>query len=148
MGSPAHTFTTAGNPVCAAAALATLDVIEEEGLVERSQALGAIAQSFFQEMQAKYDFVGDVRLYGLDGGIDIVDAAGQPDNVAATKVIYKLFQLGVIMITLRGNILRFQPPLVITEDQLRKGLDQIAKAFEALEAGQLRLPQNSGKVGW
>ncbi|MCT3439585.1 aminotransferase class III-fold pyridoxal phosphate-dependent enzyme, partial [Limosilactobacillus fermentum] len=132
----------AGNPVTAAAANATLDVIEEEHLVERSAKLGQKAKDFFDQEQAKYDFVGDARLYGLNGGISIVDpATGKGDVEATTKLMYRIFELGAIIISLRGNILRFQPPLVITEEQLDK-------AFAELAAGKLSLPSNAEELGW
>ncbi|AYG00132.1 aspartate aminotransferase family protein [Lactococcus allomyrinae] len=148
LAAPAHVFTTAGNPICAAAAHATLEVIEEEKLVKRSEQLGKQSFEFFQTMKEKYDFIGDTRMYGLDGGIDIVDSNGSPDIDGTTKIIYKLFQLGVIMISLRGNILRFQPPLVITEAQLNKGFKQIEIAFEAYKNNELTLPEHSEKIGW
>lgn len=87
-------------------------------------------------------------MYGLDGGIDIVDEDGRPDPDATTKIIYKLFQLGVIMISLRGNILRFQPPLVITDEQLSQGLAKIEKAFEALNNNEIESPEKAQSIGW
>ena len=133
----------------AAAANATLDVIEEEHLVERSAKLGQKAKDFFDQEQAKHDFVGDARLYGLNGGISIVDpATGKGDVEATTKLMYRIFELGAIIISLRGNILRFQPPLVITEEQLDKAFAIIDQAFAELAAGKLSLPSNAEELGW
>ena len=149
LGAPAHLFTTAGNPVTTAAALATLDVIEEEDLVARSARLGEEARQFFTAAQAKYDFIGDVRMYGLNGGIDIVDPqTGQPDPTATTKLIYRVFELGALIISLRGNILRFQPPLVITEDQLAQAFAIFTQAFDELAANKLALPAGADQIGW
>lgn len=148
LAAPANVYTTAGNPVTAAAALATLDVIADEALVARSAELGQRAQAFFEQAAQKYPFIGDVRMYGLNGGIDIVDAQGQPDVDATTKIIYRLFELGVIMISLRGNVLRFQPPLVITLDQLATAFEKITQTFEALLAGNLHLPETDNHIGW
>lgn len=148
LAAPANVYTTAGNPVTAAAALATLDVIADEALVARSAELGQRAQAFFEQAAQKYPFIGDVRMYGLNGGIDIVDAQGQPDVDATTKIIYRLFELGVIMISLRGNVLRFQPPLVITLDQLEMAFEKITQTFEALLAGNLHLPETDNHIGW
>lgn len=142
LGAPAHLFTTA-------AALATLDVIEEEDLVARSARLGEQARQFFTAAQAKYDFIGDVRMYGLNGGIDIVDPqTGQPDPTATTKLIYRVFELGALIISLRGNILRFQPPLVITEDQLAQAFAIFTQAFDELAANKLALPAGADQIGW
>lgn len=149
LGAPAHVFTTAGNPVTTAAAMATIDVIEQEHLLDQSRILGEKAKAFFEAEQQKYPFIGGVRMYGLDGGIDIVDpATNAPDPVATTKLIYRVFELGAIIISLRGNVLRFQPPLVITEEQLNKAFAILAQAFSELAAGQLKLPANADQIGW
>lgn len=149
LGSAANVYTTAGNPVTTAAANATLDVIEDEHLLERSTRLGKKAAAFFKEEQAKYDFIGDVRMYGLDGGIDIIDpATGKGDVEATTKLMYRIFELGAIIISLRGSILRFQPPLVITEEQLDQAFAIIDQACAELAAGKLSLPDNAAELGW
>ena len=149
LGSAANVYTTAGNPVTTAAANATLDVIEDEHLLERSTRLGKKAAAFFKEEQAKYDFIGDVQMYGLDGGIDIIDpATGKGDVEATTKLMYRIFELGAIIISLRGSILRFQPPLVITEEQLNQAFAIIDQACAELAAGKLSLPDNAAELGW
>lgn len=149
LGSAANVYTTAGNPVTTAAANTTLDVIEDEHLLERSTRLGKKAAAFFKEEQAKYDFIGDVRMYGLDGGIDIIDpATGKGDVEATTKLMYRIFELGAIIISLRGSILRFQPPLVITEEQLNQAFAIIDQACGELAAGKLSLPNNAAELGW
>lgn len=148
LAAPANVYTTAGNPVTAAAALATLDVLASEKLVARSAELGHVAQTFFEQAAQKYPFIGDVRMYGLNGGIDIIDVNGEPDVEATTKIIYHLFELGVIMISLRGNILRFQPPLVITLGQLEAAFEKMTQTFDALLANELRLPETDNHIGW
>lgn len=149
LGPAANVYTTAGNPVTTAAANATLDVMKDEHLVERSARLGKKAAAFFKKEQAQYDFIGDVRMYGLDGGIDIIDPqTGKGDTVATTKLMYRIFELGAIIISLRGSILRFQPPLVITEEQLGQAFGMIDQAFSELAAGKLSLPKNADELGW
>lgn len=149
LDAPAHIFTTAGNPLTAAAALATIEIIEKEELLRRSTELGRSAATFFQQAQAKYDFIGDVRMYGLNGGIDIVDPkTKQPSTEIATKISHRAFELGVIMISLRGNILRFQPPLVITTAQLEQAFAILEQVFSEEAAGKLQLPKNAAELGW
>lgn len=149
LDAPAHLFTTAGNPVTSAAALATLEVIEEEKLVTRSKELGQLAEAFFKQAKKNYDFIGDVRMYGLNGGIDIVDpVTKKPSQMLATQLIFAIFERGALMISLRGNILRFQPPLVITKAQLQKAFTIIEAAFNAQKQGKLTLPQNATELGW
>ena len=85
-------------------------------------------------------------MYGLDGGIDIVDSkTGKADVKVATKLIYRMFELGVIMITVRGNVLRFQPPLVITEEQLEKAFDVIDQAMDDEANGRIQFDKT---IGW
>lgn len=149
LDAPAHIFTTAGNPLTAAAALATIEIIEKEELLRRSTELGRSAATFFQQAQAKYDFIGNVRMYGLNGGIDIIDPkTKKPSTEIATKIIHRAFELGVIMISLRGNILRFQPPLVITTAQLEQAFAILEQVFSEEAAGKLQLPKNAAELGW
>ena len=149
LAAPANVYTTAGNPITTAAANATLDVIQDEHLLERSQKLGQKAAAFFKAEQEKFPFIGDVRMYGLDGGIDIIDpATGKGDPVATTKLMYRIFELGAIIISLRGSILRFQPPLVITEEELNRAFSIMDRAFIELAAGKLAAPANADELGW
>ncbi|WP_434737688.1 aspartate aminotransferase family protein [Limosilactobacillus sp.] len=149
LGAPANVYTTAGNPVTTAAANATLDVIQEEHLLERSTKLGEKAKQFFEAEQEKYGFIGDVRMYGLDGGINIIDPqTGKGDDEATTRIMYRVFELGAIIISLRGNILRFQPPLVITEEELDQAFAMLDQAFAEEAAGKLSLPDNAAELGW
>lgn len=149
LGAPANVYTTAGNPVTTAAANATLDVIQDEHLLERSTKLGEKAKQFFEDEQKKYEFIGDVRMYGLDGGINIVNPqTGEADTAATTRIMYRVFELGAIIISLRGNILRFQPPLVITEEELDRAFEMLDQAFAEEDAGKLSLPDNAEELGW
>lgn len=149
LGAPANVYTTAGNPVTTAAANATIDVIKDEHLLERSQKLGAKAKQFFDAEKEKFDFIGGVRMYGLDGGIDIIDpATGKGDDEATTKIMYRVFELGAIIISLRGHILRFQPPLVITEEELDRAFAMLDQAFSEYAQGKLSLPGNASELGW
>lgn len=147
--APAHVFTTAGNPVCCAAALASFDVIEEENLVEKSRKDGEYVRERFEKMQEKYPIIGDVRIYGLNGGIELVkdQKTKEADSESASKLITYLKDNGVLMITVKGNVLRFQPPLVITRDQIDKALDTIERGLSELEKGNLKLDDDK-KIGW
>lgn len=150
LAAPAHLFTTSGNPICSAASLATLNVIEDEHLVEKSAKDGEYAKHRFLEMQERHPLIGDVRMWGLNGGIELVKdrQTKEPANDEATKVIYYAFAHGVVIITLAGNILRFQPPLVIDRQQLDQALQVLDDAFTAVESGNVEIPKNAGKIGW
>lgn len=135
---PAHLFTTSGNPICCAASLATIETIEQEGLIEKSRTLGAFARERFDAMSARYEIVGPVHGKGLNLGIDIIDpATGKKDALRALKVVYKAFEMGVVMIVISTSILRFQPPLVITKEELTRALDIVEEAIRMVDAGEV-----------
>ncbi|MEG1561995.1 MAG: aspartate aminotransferase family protein [Raoultibacter sp.] len=146
---PAHIFTTSGNPICCAASLATIEVIEEEGLLQRSRELGAYAQARFNEMAEKYAIVGSVHGKGLNLGIDIVEPGTRTKcALDALKIVYRAYEEGVVMICIASSILRFQPPLVITREQLDIALDVLDRVIAEVAAG--KVPDNivpAGK-GW
>ncbi|MDO5043712.1 MAG: aspartate aminotransferase family protein [Coriobacteriia bacterium] len=149
LGAPANLFTTAGNPVTTAASLATLDVIEEEDLPGRSERLGKHARERFEEMKEKYGVVSHVFGLGLNLGVEICDPeTGEKDTAAALKISTRAHQKGLVLITLNGSVLRVQPPLVITEEQLDKGLDIIDSCMQELVEGKLPDDLVKGDRGW
>lgn len=149
LDAPAHLFTTAANPVCCAASLATLKMIEDEHLLEESTRKGAIAKERMATWKERYDFVGDVRGLGLSIGIDIVSDKENKtkDAEAALKICNRLFEKGAVMIALAESVLRFQPPLVITDEELDRVLNMMEETFAELAAGKLDDYDVSGQ-GW
>lgn len=149
LDAPAHLFTTAANPVCCAASLATLKMIDDEHLLEESTRKGAIAKERMATWKERYDFVGDVRGLGLSIGIDIVSDKENKtkDAEAALKICNRLFEKGAVMIALAESVLRFQPPLVITDEELDRVLNMMEETFAELAAGKLDDYDVSGQ-GW
>lgn len=149
LDAPAHLFTTGANPVSCEAALATLQMIEDENLLQASTDKGNYVRQRMDQWPAQFDCVGDVRGKGLSIGIDIVSdkAKKTRDPEAALKICNYCFDHGVILIAIAGNVLRFQPPLVIEYDQLDQALDTIEDAIHALEAGELDNYNIAGQ-GW
>ncbi len=137
LDSPAHLFTTGGNPVASQAALATISVIKEENLLERSVHLGHYMRSEFAHMAKTYDLIGDVRGLGLSIGVDLVTdhASKARAREAAAKITYRCYELGAIVIFLAGSVLRIQPPLVISKEQVDRGLAIIEQAIKEYQAG-------------
>src|SRR5699024_10975836 len=107
--SPANTFTTAANPVCCAASLATLKMLEEENLLAESQRKGNLAKKRMLSWQTRYPFVGDIRGIALSLGIDIVKdkTTKEKDGQGALRICNRLFEKGVVMITVGESVLRF-----------------------------------------
>ena len=118
-------YTHEKNPVTAAAALATLEVIEREGLVDNAARVGAHALDRLHEMQRCHSVIGDVRGRGLLIGIELVSdrAAKTPAPDLAEQVLYKALSRGLSFKTTMGNVLTLTPPLITTLAQMDEALD-------------------------
>jgi len=127
--------TYGGNPLACAAALGVFETIEEEKLVDRARVIGGILNSRLTEMKNKYSVIGEVRGRGAMQAIELVKAGSkEPNPEAMTKVIKYCQQNGVLILTAGtyGNVIRFLPPLVITEALLNDALDVLDAGFAAL----------------
>ncbi|PAK72663.1 aspartate aminotransferase family protein [Staphylococcus pasteuri] len=147
--APAHLFTTGANPVSCEAALATLEMIEEEQLLEASLEKGKYVRQTMDRWVTDYECIGDVRGKGLSIGIDVVSDPIQKtrDPEAALKICNYCFDKGVVIIAVAGNVLRFQPPLVISYEQLDYALSTLEDAIRALNQGELDQYEIEGQ-GW
>ncbi|WP_432202681.1 aspartate aminotransferase family protein [Staphylococcus warneri] len=147
--APAHLFTTGANPVSCEAALATLEMLEEEQLLEASLEKGKYVRQTMDRWVTDYECIGDVRGKGLSIGIDVVSDYIQKtrDPEAALKICNYCFDKGVVIIAVAGNVLRFQPPLVISYEQLDYALSTLEDAIRALNRGELDQYEIEGQ-GW
>jgi 4-aminobutyrate aminotransferase-like enzyme len=127
--------TLGGNPVSATAGIAVLDYIEDHGLIERARILGDRLKSGLLKLQEKYEMIGDVRGLGLMVGAELVLAEKEPATEEVDIVLEKLKNRGILL-GKNGefrNVLAFQPPLVITEedvDFMLSNLDEVLGAFQ------------------
>jgi 4-aminobutyrate aminotransferase / (S)-3-amino-2-methylpropionate transaminase / 5-aminovalerate transaminase len=128
-----HFSTFGGNPVCCAAGLAVLEVVKEEGLVARSRRLGDHALKRLGEVAERSSLVGEVRGKGLMIGVELVREKKRPADREATKVKEGLKRLGFIIGVggLHKNVLRLQPPLIISEKELDTAVDAIESTLRA-----------------
>jgi 4-aminobutyrate aminotransferase len=129
-------YTHEKSSVGCAAALATLDVIDDEGLLARANTLGTRALARLREAQRRLPLIGDVRGIGLLLGIELVDpASGAPARDVADRVLYDCLANGLSFKVGQGNVLVLAPPLVISDGDLECALDiveaAIARAAEA-----------------
>lgn len=125
--------TYGGNPLACAAALATIETIEAEGLVERARQIERLMLDRLHRLQADDDRLGDVRGRGAMIAVEIVKSGtDEPDPLLTNAVAAAAHLAGVIVLTCGtyGNVLRFLPPLSISDDLLNEGLDIVAAAFE------------------
>src|SRR5438874_2595153 len=117
--------TFGGNPVACAAALAGLDVIERDGLVERAARIGELALPRLREMAERHELIGDVRGRGAMVAIELVADRGtkEPAPAAASRVIEECYRAGVIVLKAGtfDNVVRLLPPLSIDEQLLEEG---------------------------
>jgi 4-aminobutyrate aminotransferase / (S)-3-amino-2-methylpropionate transaminase / 5-aminovalerate transaminase len=121
--------TFGGNPVCCAAALATIETIERDGLVERAQEIERLMMDRLTRLQAADDRIGDVRGRGAMIAIELVKSGtADPDPELTLKLATATHAAGVIVLTcgMFGNIIRLLPPLIISDELLIEGLDVMA----------------------
>ena len=131
-GSQGGTY--GANAVACAAALATLDVIRDEGLVDNSAQRGAQLKEALQLVADKHDRITDVRGLGLMIGNEFRDADGRPDPVTAAAAQQEAARRGLLLLTCGawGQVVRFIPALVVTSDQVDEAADIWADAVGAV----------------
>lgn len=118
--------TYGGNPVACAAALATIETIESDNLVARAAQIEALMKDRLGRMQAEDDRIGDVRGRGAMIAVELVKSGTlEPDPELTRKLLTAAHAAGVIVLSCGtfGNVLRFLPPLAISDDLLLEGLD-------------------------
>lgn len=147
--APAHLFTTGANPVSCEAALATIAMIEDQNLLQASTDKGNYVRKRIDAWTEQFNTVGNVRGKGLSIGIDIVSDKINKTRAseAALKICNRCFDNGVVIIAVAGNVLRFQPPLVITYEQLDTALNVLEAAISDFELGKLDNYDTAGQ-GW
>jgi len=124
--------TFGGNPVSIAAALATLDVIEEEGLLARARLIGERIETSLLALQAEFVQIGDVRGQGAMIGIEFVkDEARTPDTATVTSIVDHARDAGLILLPTGsyGNVIRLLPPLNLSDEELAEGVEKLEAAI-------------------
>ncbi len=124
-------YTHEKNPVSARAALTTIEIIEEENLVENAATIGAYALERLGSLKDKHPSIGDIRGRGFLIGIDLVmDRADKtPANDLAEEVFYRCLDQGLSFKTTMGNVLTLTPPLITTKAQMDFALDTISQCL-------------------
>ncbi len=116
-----------GNPVCCAAALATIQYMKDNDLNERANKVGEIISNRFQKLMKDYPEIGDVRGIGAMQGIELVKNGDprQPNGELCNRIVKSCAERGLILLSAGTfkNVIRILVPLVITDEQLNKGLD-------------------------
>ena len=129
------TSTHSGNPVCCAAALASIEVIEEEKLVENSAKVGLVLQKNLQQIKIEFsEVIGFAPCKGLVGGLLVVKkGTKEPDYELAWNVVNLCFQKGLLMfapVGVGGGCVKIAPPLCINEEAVKEGCEVIREAIK------------------
>jgi 4-aminobutyrate aminotransferase/(S)-3-amino-2-methylpropionate transaminase len=126
--------TFAGKPVACAAGLTVLDKLQQEDLAHKAQVIGTIIKNRLREMQERYDKIGDIRGLGAMIGVEFVKDRGtkEPHAELVKKIVAYAYQRGVLFLSagMFENVLRFLPPLVMTEDQVGYGMDILDESIQ------------------
>jgi 4-aminobutyrate aminotransferase / (S)-3-amino-2-methylpropionate transaminase / 5-aminovalerate transaminase len=126
--------TYAGSPVACAAALAVIDIIEEENLLEKSEKIGKRIELKLKELASNFECIGETRRLGSMVAVEIVDNGENkaPNQEKTGEIIKYANENGLLLLSagIKGNVIRFLTPLVITEEELSKGLSILEEAFQ------------------
>ncbi len=131
-------YTHEKNPVTTRAALTTIQIIEDDGLVENAEKIGSYALERMFDMKSKYDLIGDVRGRGFLLGIDLVEDRDSKKGAsdAAEEILYRAFDNGLSFKTTMGNVLTLTPPLITTREQMDFALDVLEDAIRDVSTRQ------------
>ena len=127
--------TYGGNPIACAAALGAMETMEEENLVARAKHIGEILGTSLRELAKKYPVIGEVRGRGAMQAIELVEPGTKNPNTAAMNAVVKYCQSQGVLVLTAGtysNVVRFLPPLVITDELLKDALSVLDDAFASL----------------
>ena len=127
--------TYGGNPLACAAALGVFETLEAENLVARANHIGKILKDSLRAMQAKYSVIGEVRGRGAMQAIELVEPGTKIPNTKAMNAVVKYCQSNGVLVLTAGtysNVVRFLPPIVITDELLKDALGVLDEALASL----------------
>lgn len=126
-----HGSTFGGNPVSCAAALKTIELLEN-GLIDNAKQVGSIALQRLKQLEKKYDFIGEVRGKGLMVGIELVADKKTKKMVSDKRnaVVYESFKQGLLLLGAGTSTIRLIPALIITEDEMNIGIDILERVLQ------------------
>ena len=116
-----HGSTYGGNPLACTAVKTVIDIFQKEQIVDHVKEMGEYLSTCLEKLVQKYDFVKECRGKGLIQGIELTKPAGD--------IITKAHEAGLLIITAKGNTIRFVPPLIITKEQIDEMIEKLEIAF-------------------
>jgi 4-aminobutyrate aminotransferase len=126
-----HGGTYGGNPVACAAAIATIQVMREEGLIQNAAEMGQVLKAGLGQLQEEFPEIGDVRGLGLMVATEFSRPDGQTWPERASGVAQAAYRSGLMLLTCGtdGNVIRWIPPLIVDQAQIQEALDIFAEAL-------------------
>jgi 4-aminobutyrate aminotransferase len=151
-GTAINMYSTAGYPVGCAAALATIDVIESEGLVQHAAEIGGYLLESLRQLQPSHHLIGDVRGLGCILGLELVrdHETRAPAALETAKTVFRCFENGLLLFYggLYSNVLEFTPPLTLTRADVDQGVEIIDRSLSDVEAGRVPDERLGKFLGW
>jgi 4-aminobutyrate aminotransferase len=128
----AHASTFGGNPVCIAAALKTIELLEG-GLVRNSAEVGSYLKAELNKLMRKYDCIGDVRGMGLMIGVEFVEdrTSNKPAPELRDRIEVACFERGLVILGAGTNTIRWSPPLILTKENVDVAVEIFDRAIAA-----------------
>ncbi|AKB37440.1 4-aminobutyrate aminotransferase [Methanosarcina siciliae C2J] len=124
-----HSNTFGGNLLSSASALASLEFLEKENMENHVREMGAHIRQRLRELQENFPCIGDLRGLGLMIGAEIVKSDKSVDPIRRDRIVREAFKEGVLLLPCGDSVIRFSPPLVMTEEEADIGLDKFEKAM-------------------
>lgn len=147
-----HMLTTGGCPISTAAALATINIVVNEGLMKNVEDMGNYLKHQLLELKEKYEIIGDVRGKGLILGLELVRdrKTKEPASKETAKICYRAFQKGLIIfyVGIHSNVLEFTPPLNITKEDVDTGLRILEESIIEVLNGKVSDEELQRYAGW
>jgi 4-aminobutyrate aminotransferase len=127
----AHGTTFGGSPVSCAAAIGTIEIIRDENLLQRCRELGEKVMERLRAMQVRHPVIVDVRGMGLMIGVELAEGDGKPASKTCDRLLKECLKRGLIIINCgpERNIVRFIPPLTISDAEMDEALDIFEQAL-------------------
>lgn len=151
-GTAQALFTTAGNALSCAAGLATVEAIEQDGLVDNARDVGAYLHDRLVALKDKHSLIGDVRGLGLIQGVELVKNRDtkEPASAETAKVVFRACELGLVVFYagMFSNVIEFTPPLLLTKADVDEGVNILDRALSDVETGKVTDAAVSRYAGW
>jgi acetylornithine/succinyldiaminopimelate/putrescine aminotransferase len=131
LGPGSHGTTYGGNPVCCAAALKVLEIIERDGLLQKTRELGEALASRLRSLP--FEFIKEVRSIGLMAGVQLGANFPKSERPPALDIVVRSLEAGLLLIPAGETVVRFLPPLNVTKDEIQEAVEKFASVLRSFQ---------------